>query len=91
MHQYYDFQFVLTFDLEEIKNMLIEAFRVEQEKKAWDLYQINYSRMDKDNFVPFDKFYNPGGTESDKTEDEILTEVRDMLVNFNFVRKEGDK
>lgn len=71
--------------------MLIEAFRLEQESRAWDLYLINYSRMDKDNFVPFDKFYNPVGNESDKTEDEILTDVKGMLDNFTFMRKEGDK
>ncbi|TYS68656.1 hypothetical protein FZC76_06830 [Sutcliffiella horikoshii] len=66
----------------------MKSLEKKREEKAWQLYLARYQHMTKENYMPFDEFYSPTiSSESDKSEKEILEDVKGIL---NAFKKEGE-
>lgn len=68
--------------------IISEAMNQEQKQKLWDIYLTKYPYMSPDNFVEFEDFCQMSIGEtakqniSNKSKDEILDEVEDILKMF---------
>ena len=81
----------MKLQLRNITRLLGRAYEKKLENKMWDLYVVKYQHMDEKTYKPFEEFYNPNKKESDKSEIEILREVKESVDTFNFMKKEGDE
>lgn len=80
MHSHYPFDYVLKLSVNQTTKLLIKAVEKQSEEKAWQLYLSKYPYMSEENYVPFEKFYNPQrGKEEAKSAEDILAEVKKLL------------
>lgn len=60
--------------------LITKAFEKRNEEKAFQLYASKYANMNKDNFIPFNEFYNPKKPiDSNKPVQDILSDVKAIL------------
>lgn len=71
--------------IKHITRLLIKAYEKQKENSAWELYVSLYPNMSEDTFISFEKFYNPQKKVEieEKSEEEILREVKEILDTFN--------
>ena len=70
--------------IKNITRLILKANDKQIENSAWELYLTVYPYMNKETFIPFEDFYNPGQIKTeDKTEEEILSEVKEILDSFS--------
>lgn len=76
---------MIKLPLRNITRLLIKAKEKEDRKEAWDLYVAVYPNMNKETYIPFDEVYQPGKRVKtvEKTEEEILKDVKEILDTFN--------
>ena len=63
--------------------MLVKANEKQRENTAWELYLTIYPYMTEDKFVSFEDFYSKTTLVKEKTEEEILADVKNIIDNFN--------
>jgi len=68
--------------IRNITRLLIKAAIKENENKVWDLYVAVYPKMDKETYMTFGEFKRPV-IKDEKTEEEILIDVKDIINTFN--------
>ena len=56
MHRYNNMEFILTFDFDEVIEMYLKAKKENAEEKLWQIWLVNYNKMNKDNFTSFDDY-----------------------------------
>lgn len=64
-------------------HLINKAIEKSQEEKMFNLYSSAYPHFNKDNFKTFEEFYKPpkfNVPESDQTVDEILSDVKEVLI-----------
>lgn len=84
LHSYYDFNYILKQPIKIITKLLIKAKNKENENFAKSMYIALYPKMNEETFISFDEFYNKGNTTTSvQTEEEILTDVKDIINTFN--------
>ncbi len=64
--------------------LINRAYEKDREDRAFQLYSMKYMWMSKDNFVPFEKFYDPkqAAQVEQKSESQILSEVKEILDSY---------
>ena len=90
LHSFYSLDYILKLPIKNITRLLIKAREKQEEDMAWDVYLILYQNMNEETFISFDDFYKrriPVKQEvREKTEEEILKEVKGILDTFNESR-----
>ena len=56
--------------------MIIHQKEKQRERQHWDLYLVQYGKMDKDTYIPFDEFYKRTPKISAKSKEEILEKAK---------------
>lgn len=87
MHSFYNFGYVIKLPIKNITRLLIKANDKQKENSAWELYVAIYPKMTEETFIPFEEFYNNRTTKiEDKSEEEILEDVKGIIDTFNESR-----
>ena len=76
----YDMEYFNKLNLSVGVKLIHKAFEDIDRQRAWDVWVSAYPYMDKNNYVPFEKFYKPNdySTKTDhKSTDELLALVKD--------------
>lgn len=71
--------------IKNITKLLLKAKGKENERDAWQLYVSIYPNFNEDTFVTFEEFMKPNKAtqEEEKSEEEILKEVKEIINTFN--------
>lgn len=70
----------MNLNVEDGSEIIVKALEKHSEDRAWQLYLTKYGDMTEENYVPFDKFYNPKRIEEvDESAEDILAGVRELL------------
>lgn len=84
-------EYILELEFEEFEELIKYAYKKKEEKELWDLYLVNFSRMDKSNYETFEdykrrvKSYYPI-TEKIASVEDVMEEMKDVIEIFK--RKE---
>ncbi|MNW15181.1 hypothetical protein D3C71_2136180 [compost metagenome] len=65
--------------------MLLKSFEKHREDRAWDMYLMRYTHMEKGNYVDFEKFYDKPSLKRTNTKvsyNEISDDVDYILESF---------
>lgn len=75
----------MDLDFEDGINLTNEAIKKQQEQKDWELYLSIYPNMDKNTFIPFEKFRSKN-ISSKKTEKVELTS-KELIEKAESIKK----
>lgn len=76
--------------IRSITRLLIKAREKQEEDSMWDLYLSIYPKMNSETFITFEDFYDPARIVKDKSEKEILEEVKEVINSYNGGGNIGD-
>lgn len=85
LKRYSDASFVLSLPFEMGFELYMKATEKNNEDRVWEQWLVDYTRMDKNNFVPFSK-YLEGMKVTDvsttRTDEEIIEDAENILKSF---------
>lgn len=90
MHSFYSFDYILRLKVSNITRLLVKAYEKREENKAWQAYLTKYAHMTEQDYIPFDEWFKIHPQHEEKTEEEILLEVKGILDTFKGGETNGD-
>lgn len=74
----------MKLSIKKITRLLMKSYEKQKENSAWELYLTIYPNMTEETFIPFEDYYNKKRMKiRDKTEEEILKDVKEIIDTFN--------
>lgn len=84
LSRYSNVEYILNLYFEEGLELIKKAFEREVEKRTWDRWLVDYQRMTKDDFVPFDEYLSKVMTYQSQpiiqiSAEDLLTKAEQIL------------
>jgi|GEM_PF-6757669 len=67
--------------------MLVYKYKKRQEQRDWDLYVVNFSKMDKDTFEPYISLFDR--VVSDRPTEDIIKEAMEIQGRIKTQKERG--
>jgi len=91
--RYSDMSFFMSLDVDMVCDQIEKAIVKQNEEKLWDIYLVNFSKMDKDSFESFEEFKKrleqPQQAQSTTTVEEEYDKLKAMMKK-SVAQKEGE-
>lgn len=58
MHRYNDITYIMNLDIEDGLDLINTAYQKDAEDRLWQQWLVDYSHMDKENFMSFENYKN---------------------------------
>lgn len=91
--RYSNIEYILNMDIDSGYEFVIEAYKKENEDTLWQMYLVDYSHMNKDNYMNFIQYKEkimPKPIDRSLSKEEILNKSKAILEKLSK-KKEGEK
>lgn len=81
LSRYHNIDFVIKLSIEDGFEMLKKANYKQIESTVWDMWLVDYSRMDKETFMSFEDYKNNILKQTEELEKPVKTKTKEEIIN----------